>query len=189
MSDSNPQTATRTADEQQIIDLEIGGSDPVGQVKNILAGYDVSDSDISRISISIFEQPQPQPEPAQPQTAEADGGTTADSGTSKTWKRLTEDDRELKNITENTAQHVVLAALDAADVDECSAKDIADLLHDDIGKDHASSVLSKLYRRQLADREDGKRPYTYWINAHGQAELDRIGRDVERDQVDGAWGR
>lgn len=179
---------TTADDEDRIVNLDVGGKNPVEQVRGMLSGYDLDDTDISRISIEVFERvpDEPASDPADP------GGQTpktAGDGGKKTWSTLTEDDRELKGVQEGSSHHLVLAALaeaaGGAGDEGIAPTDLSGPLG--VDRNNVSTVLSKLYRRRLVERETGSRPYTYFLNSHGRAELDELGRDVTPEDVGGVW--
>jgi hypothetical protein len=158
---------TMSDDAEKAVDLDVGGQDPIGTIRSMLSGYDATDA--SRVAIQIWE----------PVEDDGDADTTSGSTGSNG------DGRSLDGIRENTAHHLVLAALAQAD-DPVSGKALADAMeHPD--RNNVGSTLSKLWKRRLVDRDESTRPYAYQINSHGQAELDRLGDDVAPADVGGVW--
>lgn len=156
------------SDDDPALNLDVGGRDPVANLRQLLDGYDLDD--VVRVNIRVFEAdeaPDPDDDPG------GDAQTNGSNG------------RQLKGIEQHTVHHLVLAALEQAD-EPVSSKALTDLMgHHD--PNHVSAGLSKLFKRRLVNREDGTRPYTYQVNAHGEAELDRLGRDVTPADVGGVW--
>lgn len=95
-------------------------------------------------------------------------------------KQLTEDDRELGELTPGTIQHEVLTAL-SDHVGKATAKDLRTRVRD-MDPNSVGPALSRLYEKRLADRErdgpsrpQGGKTFRYQVSKHGAVWLDEHG--------------
>lgn len=162
-------------DETKVVDLDVGGGDPVSQVKAMLGGYDIN-GEVSRIAIQVFERDEA-----------AENDTDPDDGSNDTTAsgRLTEADRSLAGVEPDSTYHLVLAAIDSLNATRVDRDDVAEPLG--VPPKNVSTTMSKLFRRRLLDRNDDVTPYQYYLTKHGEAMLDELGRDADPDDVGGVW--
>lgn len=90
--------------------------------------------------------------------------------------RTTNDDRKLKGVEKNSNYHFVLSVLKHfknEGEDKITSKTFEK--HTSMDSNRAASALSVVFKRKLADRNEGKKLYPYWITEYGEVELKELG--------------
>lgn len=168
------------------IDIVIEGERAYERAKERIAEK-TADTDPERVRSVRVEMEIAEEEPATlPGGEPSDGVASGNGGNGGNG-----DERQLKEVTEGSQGFHVLAALDAAD-EPLTSTEAAEVT----GIDSAASVLSRLWRQKLADREkdtreDGGLRYLYRPSAYGRALVQRhaIGEaDADADTADTAPG-